>query len=68
MLQRCGLQVLRFCTLVAGLVEPEPLNFGFAFAGFLAYKPALLLALWDDCLQFLVPEYDKEEVLAKYRS
>jgi len=53
---------------LAGLVEPEPLNFGFAFAGFLAYKPALLLALWDDCLQFLVPEYDKEEVLAKYRS
>jgi hypothetical protein len=53
---------------LAGLVEPEPLNFGFAVAGFLAFKPALLLAVWDDCLQFLVPEYDREEVLAKYRS
>jgi len=53
---------------IAGFVEPEPLNFGFAVAGFLAFKPAMLLAVWDDCLQFLIPEYDQDEILAKYRS
>ena len=68
---RFGIPAAVAAVVCAGnaLFEPDPLNFGIAMGGFFAFKPALLLQVWDDCKFFFAPDFKKEreKLLAKYQ-